>query len=302
MFIGGCIALTGIILIGVFVAILASAPQQNTTISEPSANIAAERHAALTREFETGEYSDFYKDFYRTSKFIDNITDKTVHTNHLYLVRVEPCGQANAFYRPRDRTIVMCDELAYDVARMLYPYVFESYTGGNSTPYDNELWRATYNTVRFVLNHEEGHAYIDLNNVPITGREEDVADQFAFSLQYYFDVIDQLENPKNTKRIKNEKSINAAKWFFLASKDATIDTLSFYDEHGLDAQRYYNIMCWVYGTDPRAYTYFINESYLPESRAERCVYESHQVRQGFLTVFVDASEYYSSKFLEWPET
>ncbi|MBI4144979.1 hypothetical protein HY493_02130 [Candidatus Woesearchaeota archaeon] len=250
-------------------------------------------------EFDSGPDSQIYKDYYKTSKFVRNETRKTVHTDYQYDVKVEECGQANAFYSPRDRTIVVCEELAYDAARTFYPIIRQEY-GSNVTPLDPRVWSAVYSTVQFILQHEEGHAYIDLNDVPITGREEDVADQFAFSLDYFFYIVLTDLYPEDNLT-KNEKSINAAKWFFLGSDDE-LSSLAFYDEHGLDKQRYYNIMCWVYGTGPQEYSYFVEEGYLPEERAKRCVYESYQVRRGFLTVFKDASEYYSAKFLAIPSS
>ena len=41
-------------------------------------------------------------------------------------------------------------------------------------------------------------------------------------------------------------------------------------EHSLSEQRYYNVICFMYGSDPQGYQELVSEGTLPESRAARC--------------------------------
>ena len=44
----------------------------------------------------------------------------------------------------------------------------------------------------------------------------------------------------------------------------------FADEHSLSSQRYYNLACWMYGSDPQTFSFLIQQGFLPEARAARC--------------------------------
>jgi hypothetical protein len=46
--------------------------------------------------------------------------------------------------------------------------------------------------------------------------------------------------------------------------------LAFADEHSLGKQRYFNILCWIYGQDPDTHPDLIGPRVLPPNRAERC--------------------------------
>ena len=67
----------------------------------------------------------------------------------------------------------------------------------------------------------------------------------------------------------------AAAWFLQSSQRTRIDPLAFADEHGLDAQRVYSILCWVHGRDPARYPEIVSEGWLPAARAERCPADPH---------------------------
>jgi Putative metallopeptidase len=57
------------------------------------------------------------------------------------------------------------------------------------------------------------------------------------------------------------------------NREASLPSLKknpFADEHGLPAQRFYNILCTAYGKDSRLFTDVVEKSYLPKERAENC--------------------------------
>jgi hypothetical protein len=104
--------------------------------------------------------------------------------------------------------------------------------------------------------HEVGHALVDVLDLPITGREEDVADQLAvYSLIRGY-----------------EKGAQAAYAGVTALQPASneFDDTQLADEHSLGPQRLYNVLCWIYGSDPQKYSNILQGGMLPESRAVRC--------------------------------
>jgi hypothetical protein len=91
--------------------------------------------------------------------------------------------------------------------------------------------------------HELAHAIIHTNNVPVTGREEDVAEQFA--VWYAVNFVDLSQNPIVMPTI----------WFWLRlAKERDIPSMSeqerrsfMSNECSLDEQRIYNMACWERG-------------------------------------------------------
>jgi hypothetical protein len=114
----------------------------------------------------------------------------------------------------------------------------------------------------FVMAHEMGHALIGQMNMPVLGREEDAADSFA--------IVTAL---KMGTGLSERVLIEAAKGWVLASKRDTKqgNALSFYDEHGLDLQRAYNAVCFMFGSDPEKYKALAADTKLPEKRQSSCV-------------------------------
>jgi len=116
----------------------------------------------------------------------------------------------------------------------------------------------------FVLTHELGHGLINEMNMPVLGREEDAADSFA--------IVTAL---KMGPTFSDGVLIEAAKGQVFSSKRDKKEgnALAFYDEHGLDLQRAYNIVCFMVGAEPEKYTQLANFTKLPEYRQKGCAYE-----------------------------
>ena len=94
----------------------------------------------------------------------------------------------------------------------------------------------TSNLISFVY-HKLGHAVIDTMQVPIFGQEEDAADVFSILL------IDEIFEPE----IANIIAYDAAFGFHAEAQE---NTPAFWDVHGPDEQRYYNLVCIFYGANP----------------------------------------------------
>ncbi|OQX37038.1 MAG: hypothetical protein B0D91_07775 [Oceanospirillales bacterium LUC14_002_19_P2] len=93
-------------------------------------------------------------------------------------------------------------------------------------------------------------------------KEEDAADGLATLL-----LIERFEHGQ-------EIALTAADMFALESEDyETLDEPDFWDEHSLDAQRYYTTLCHIYGSDPDNYAYLMEEADIDQDRRELCIDE-----------------------------
>jgi len=116
--------------------------------------------------------------------------------------------------------------------------------------------------VVFILLHETSHAVFDLLKVPILGREEDAADSLAAFLL--------LRAGEGLAR----RVLGGAAWMYLHdSKGRMPDDSDFSDVHGLDSQRFYNVLCMAHGSDPASFKGIVEKGYLPKERAEGCADE-----------------------------
>jgi hypothetical protein len=114
----------------------------------------------------------------------------------------------------------------------------------------------------FVMAHEMGHGLMTEMNMPVLGREEDAADSFA--------VVTALNMGSGfSERVLME----ATKGWVLASKSDKKqgEPLAFYDEHGLNQQRAYNVVCFMVGSNPEKYKTLAADTKLPEERQASCV-------------------------------
>jgi hypothetical protein len=113
----------------------------------------------------------------------------------------------------------------------------------------------------FALLHEMAHGLISDLGLPVLGREEDAADAFA--------TVAILEMKSEfTHRVL----VNAAKsWMIIDRRSRESgEPMVFYDAHGLDLQRAYNIICLMVGSDPDQFDDLANEVNLPEDRRGTC--------------------------------
>ena len=110
----------------------------------------------------------------------------------------------------------------------------------------------------FVLGHELGHAVIAEFDLPVLGREEDTADVYAIS--------------KSLTIVNNELShralMRASTAWFMSARRARRDgeTPAYHEQHGLDQQRAYHIICLMVGSDPDKFKALADEHRLPEDR------------------------------------
>ena len=169
-------------------------------------------------------------------------------------------GDSNAWYDPETTTVIFCYEYLADIRRLA------TSRDRGAVP----LQDASDGPATFIMLHESGHAVFDLLQIPILGREEDAADTFA--------AVTLLRLGQGLAL----RTLRGAAWAFAQeAASRTPDEGDFADAHGLDVQRYYNIMCLAYGSDPKFFAPVVSEKRLPADRAEDCADEYHQALFAF---------------------
>lgn len=159
-------------------------------------------------------------------------------------------GDTSPYYDPeRPAVHVPYDFVAETVA------VFEE-TGSS----EDDAFEEAIDTTEFVIYHEIGHALVDVLDLPVTGREEDAVDGLATAV-----LTAAVEEGSETV-------LTAADWFSALSElgGDELGVEQFADEHSLDDQRFFNLLCWVYGSDPDKYADLVEDGDLPEDRALAC--------------------------------
>jgi hypothetical protein len=127
-----------------------------------------------------------------------------------------------------------------------------------------ELRMRVANATAFILYHEVGHGLIHLLKLPTTGKEEDAVDGLAAAILI----------PSGDEAVK--QVLDAAEALNLVGAKNPKNAETFADEHSLGEQRFYQLACWVFGSDPEKYSYIVTDGHLPESRAPRCPDEYKQ--------------------------
>jgi hypothetical protein len=192
-------------------------------------------------------------------------------------IRSQECGIVNAWYRQEDSgpAITICYEYLDNIMRNLPN---ETMPGG-ITQDDAMIGQFFY-----VAIHEFGHAIFDLYNVPVFGREEDAADQIAAY------ILLKLENARgfvggaaHGYKMYVGAAFSYEMFMSMMKKNpqVMIPLAAFSSTHGQPEQRFYNLLCAAYGTDPKAFQFLVNNGSLPKTRAPSCEVEIYKLRKAF---------------------
>jgi Putative metallopeptidase len=172
-------------------------------------------------------------------------------------VSFKECGTDTTHYDASASLIVLCYELLESFRKD-----FES---SEVTTEKSSYWAV--NAGKFVFLHEVGHALIHDWNLPVLGREEDAADQFA---TFFLSL---------GGRDRLGLAWAAAVQLLLVSQQQS-NQYSAWDEHSSPLQRFYSIACLSYGSSPADYP-DLSEAVLPTSQRDQCVAESQQTMQSW---------------------
>jgi hypothetical protein len=184
---------------------------------------------------------------------------------HRLLLQTRDCdGISNAF--SNEESVTVCYEYVNDIWRNAPEHT----TPTGIAPID-----AVIGPLLDVFLHEAGHATFSSLQIPLFGRQEDAADQFSTYLMLRFD-----------KEEARRLILGSAYQYKsdLASPTLTVKQQNFADEHGTPAQRFFNLLCTAYGSDPKLFADVVEKGFLPEDRAVGCEREYLQLSHAFGTL------------------
>jgi Putative metallopeptidase len=161
-------------------------------------------------------------------------------------VAIKDCNTPNAFYSSA-HSITLCHEL--------YAYFLDVFKKGGVP--DDKLATLAHRAYLFTFMHEFGHALVGELALPITGKGEDAADEYATLLL------------ASAGKLGHEAALAGARWFDITRKDPTHKNI-FYDTHSFDEQRLVSITCLLYGKDPKGYADLMKALSIPASRLAKC--------------------------------
>jgi hypothetical protein len=179
----------------------------------------------------------------------------------LYMKYVNCDGVPNAyFFRENEKpTIRVC----YEYLTSVYDMMPKENTAEGITPRE-----AFTGQLLFAVAHEFGHAVFDIYNLPVLGRQEDAADQFATHFLLHFGGTLSQRLIWGAAYSYND--------YMKHAKDkpkVTLPVIEFASDHGAPEQRFYNLVCIAYGFDPKIFATVVEKGYLPDRRAKVCEFE-----------------------------
>lgn len=125
-----------------------------------------------------------------------------------------------------------------------------------------------------IFYHELGHALIDILRLPVFGQEEDAADVASVLL------IDAFFDEESAVEIAYH-----AAYGFLGEAEERGEDIAWWDVHGPDLQRYYNLVCLFVGADIDEREDLAHEQGLPEDRLAGCPDEFDIANESWGPVF-----------------
>lgn len=194
----------------------------------------------------------------RVLEEVAGVLNHTVRMPVAVQIQTVDCSMVNAFYDEHTRRITVCYELV--------DHFLDEFRRIVKNP--RQLEDAVVGATLFTFYHEAAHGIIQLLDLPAVGREEDAADQLAtLSLLGMGDAGAKM-------------AISSAHWFQLEARVEPHAT-PFWDEHAFDAQRFYNVLCLVYGSNPGKYQQLVTSGELPMARAGRCTEEYEKISRAW---------------------
>ncbi|WP_059016304.1 DUF4344 domain-containing metallopeptidase [Mycobacterium sp. M26] len=258
-----------------------TAPAPSTTTAEATSTATSKAAKPTATDDESGAMVVTYedattpeaskgRDLMERTHFLDDLAASVTESFRLPFdvpVVGTECGEANDYWNVEEKKLVMCYE---DVDESIRVFT----EAGDPNPDD---------TARRIgiasFFHELGHMAIDIYDLPVTGREEDVADQLSA-----YELLSPDDDGKVDEDYVQAARDIAREYTVLSDEGGELEKEAFADVHTLDQARAYNFECWIYGSDPKANADIVENGSLPEDRAEGCEEEWGQLTRGWGTL------------------
>lgn len=178
-------------------------------------------------------------------------------------ISIESCdGESDARYLYDEERIKVC----YEYIEEIWKDAPTETTAQGVAPID-----AIVGPLADVFFHEFGHALIDLQKIPVLGRDEYAADTVSAMLMLRI----AKEDPR--------RLIMGAAYWYTDDLETTVTfkPTELSEIHGTPHQRFFNLMCIAYGANQEIFGDLVERGYLPEDRAEDCKSEFEQAQHAF---------------------
>ncbi|TAF05941.1 MAG: hypothetical protein EAZ77_13180 [Nostocales cyanobacterium] len=210
-----------------------------------------QRQHSIKRQARFHKYQSFEKLAQKLNRIL-------IMPNHIKIF-LGDCGAVNAYYKPSEHTITICYELIDRFTDVFREYYQSKELNLNETEVVNKVNRRVAGTTVFTFFHELGHTLIEELDLPVTGKEEDTVDEFSTIL------LSELGQEYAALASAIQFGLSGNREMESVSQD-----LSFWDEHSLNYQRFYNIICLVYGKKPQKYDVLVEKIGIPRQRQNTC--------------------------------
>jgi hypothetical protein len=142
--------------------------------------------------------------------------------------------------------------------------------------------------LEFTLLHELAHAVIDLNDIPVLGGQEQAADQVALMLLMMADDV----NKKDIDPVLLNKLLAiSGEWMLEWEKENKNSPPIYWGTHPLAIQRFYEVTCLVYGSNPDKLEALRKDKMLPVERAWDCDIEFKQTRKALAWLATQVTDF-----------
>jgi hypothetical protein len=195
-----------------------------------------------------------------TKAVADGLANTFELPNPLVVKGVNGVG-GGPFYNPEDNSIT----LPYGFAALIFKVESQSNEGES----EYELGERIGAINSFIFAHEFGHALIANYELPVLGKEEDAADAISTVLL--------LSVPNGARYAASAASF----WADFSGRQEPPAVVEFADQHSLDLQRAFDILCWTAGSSQLSYEEVGELEALPPSRLETCPGEYEQLATSF---------------------
>lgn len=129
----------------------------------------------------------------------------------------------------------------------------------------------------FVLLHEIAHLIIAEKQIPIIGPVENAADYIATTILVRGENFD-VDDPEALRRFAHSAAdAFSSSWQKSSERKRAVP---YWDNHSLDIQRYYTVLCLLYGSAPNEQNNILMSEALPEQRAAGCPVEYEMALRG----------------------
>lgn len=142
--------------------------------------------------------------------------------------------------------------------------------------FDQRTRNFVLGNLEFLLIHELAHFLIEEKHIPIIGPAESAADYLATIALIRTRLFEAGDEQQNLNFLLAAADAFSVSWDLGSTLGAEIP---YWGNHALGIQRYYQITCLLYGSDPSRFSRIIDIAELPEARARNCAAEFDQANQ-----------------------